>query len=180
MINKKNKFLFFYFFLIRLFITTAPLSDTKKTHKIHLMWIVSESHTQMMFSAIVCGTILLAIIGYLFTRQIPFVLRITPTKYLARTLMLCGVYSIIGTAALTSLIAYPAALFCDSICHFTFTVGAYQFFALCIEYVGGETNFIKRTGGLMAFNPQTPPLCCCLNFLEPMLITKLVYFSLNL
>lgn len=86
--------------------------------------------------------------------------------------MLNGVYCIIGAAAFTSLCVFKAYVFCDSICHFAFVICAYQFFCLCVEYGGGETNFIKRTGGLLSFNIQTPPLCCCLTFLEPSPMTK--------
>lgn len=89
--------------------------------------------------------------------------------------MLCGIYTIVGSAALVSLIAYPAFVFCDSVCHFAFLLCAYQYFALVIEYAGGESNFIKIIRGTPCFNMQTPPLCCCLRFLQPSTVTKLVF-----
>lgn len=127
-----------------------------------------------MLCAIVVGALLLLVIGYLFIRQMPFILRHTPAKYLGRTLMLCGVYPIIGSAALVSLIALRASVFCDSVCHFAFLLCAYQYFTLLIDYVDGEGNFIKNTSGSMVFNIQTPPFCCCLRFLQPTAITKYV------
>lgn len=130
-----------------------------------------------MLCAIVIGTLLWLVIGYLFIRQIPNFFRHTPTQYLARTLTLCGVYIIIGSAALVSLIAYRAFVFCDSVCHFAFLLCAYQYFTLLIDYVDGEANFIKKSSGLMVFNIQTPPLCCCLRFLQPTVITKYVTVS---
>lgn len=126
----------------------------------------------MLLSAMVSGSVLFAIIVVLYIRQIRLILQSTPPKHLARTLTLCGVYTIVGAASLTSLIVYPANVLCDAICHFTFLVGAYQFYCLCIDYTGGESNFIKRTGGLLSFNLQTPPLCCCLTFLQPAAMTK--------
>lgn len=133
---------------------------------------VSDPYAQMVLSAMVSGCILFAIIVALYIRQIRQILQSTPLKHLARTLTLCGVYTIVGAASLTSLFVYQASVLCDAICHFTFVIGAYQFFCLCIDYTGGETNFIKRTGGLMSFNLQTPPLCCCMSFLQPAAMTK--------
>lgn len=126
----------------------------------------------MLLSAMVSGCIMFAVIVALYIRQIRLILQSTPPKHLARTLTLCGVYTIVGAASLTSLIVYRANVLCDAICHFTFVIGAYQFFCLCIDYTGGESNFIKRTGGLLSFNLQTPPLCCCLTFLQPAAMTK--------
>lgn len=128
-----------------------------------------------MFCAIAVGSLLLIMIWYLFIRKVPQILRNTPTIHLARTLMLCGIYTIVGSAALVSLIVYRAAVFCDSVCHFTFVICAYQYFVLVIEYAGGETNFIKTTRSTFAFNMQTPPLCCCFRFLAPSAITKFVF-----
>lgn len=136
---------------------------------------VSDAVTQTMLCAIAVGSLLLILIWYLFIRQIPFILRHTPTKYLARTLMLCGIYTIVGSAAMVSLIAYRAFVFCDSVCHFTFLLCAYQYFSLVIEYAGGETNFIKNTRSTLCFNIRTPPLCCCLRFLLPSPVTKFVF-----
>lgn len=135
---------------------------------------VSEAVTQFMLCAIVIGTLLLILIGYLFIRQMPFIIRHTPKPYRGRTLTLCGIYTIVGAAALTSLIAYRAYVFCDSVCHFAFLMCAYQYFTLIIDYADGESNFIKNTNGSMVFNMRTPPLCCCLPFLKPTVITKYV------
>lgn len=135
---------------------------------------VSDAVTQTMLCAIVVGSLLLIVIWYLFIRQIPYILRHTPTKYLARTLILCGIYTIVGSAAFVSLIAYRAYVFCDSVCHFAFLLCAYQYLALVIEYAGGESNFIKNSG-TESFNMRTPPLCCCLGFLSPSPVTKFVF-----
>lgn len=135
---------------------------------------VSDANVQWFLSAMVIGSILFVIIATLYIRQFRLVLQSTPPQHLARTLTLCGVYTIVGAASLTSLCVFRANVLCDAICHFTFVMGAYQFFCLCIDYAGGESNFIKRTGGLLSFNLQTPPLCCCLTFLQPAAMTKYV------
>lgn len=136
---------------------------------------MSDVVTQTMLCAIAVGSMLLIVLWYLFIRQIPYIVRHTPTKYLARTLLLCGVYTIVGSAALVSLIAYRAFVFCDSVCHFAFLLCAYQYFTLVIDYAGGESNFIKNTRGTLCFNVRTPPLCCCLHFLLPSPVTKFVF-----
>lgn len=134
--------------------------------------IVADPYAQILLSAMVSGCILFAIIVTIYIRQIRLILQSTPPKHLARTITLCGVYTVVGGASLISLTVPQASVFCDAICHFTFVVGAYQFFCLCIDYTGGESNFIKHTGGLLSFNMQTPPLCCCLTFLQPAAMTK--------
>lgn len=134
----------------------------------------------MMISLISIGAMLLFIIGYLFIRQIPSILQNTPSKYQSRTIILCGIYSVTGTAALVSLIVYRSAVLCDSISHFAFVMGAYQYFTLVIDYYGGESEFIKHTNGLKVFNIQTPPCCCCLQFLLPSELTKYAHFLLHL
>lgn len=126
----------------------------------------------MMIFAIIAGLLLFIAIAYLFIRRISYIFRNTPSNYLTRTLILCGVYTIVGGAALISLIVYRANVFCDSVCHFAFVLCAYQYFTLCIDYVGGETTFIKRANDQMVFNLRTPPLCCCLRFLTPTPISK--------
>lgn len=131
----------------------------------------------MMIGAIVLGLMLFLVIACLFIRQIPFILRHTPTNYKARTLLLCGVYTIVAFAALVSLIVYRAAVFCDSVCHYTFVLCAYQFFTLILDYAGGESNFIKNSRDSLVFNIRTPPLCCCLRFVTPTVITKCVIFT---
>lgn len=160
-----------------------PYINVKQGHFVHVYFpfpfVVSDAVTQTMICAIVVGSLLLLVIWCLFIRQIPNILRNTPTKYLARTLILCGVYTIVGSAALVSLIAYRAFVFCDSVCHFAFLLCAYQYFALVIDYAGGETNFIKNTRGTMVFNMQTPPLCCCLRLLIPTAVTKFVQSSFH-
>lgn len=137
---------------------------------------MSNVVTQMMACAIVVGSLLFILIACIFIRQIPAIIRYTPTKYLGRTLLLCSVYTIVGSAALVSLIVYRAYVFCDSVCHFAFLLCAYQYFTLLIDYVDGESNFIKNTTGIMVFNMRTPPLCCCLRFLLPTAITKFVVY----
>lgn len=127
-----------------------------------------------MIVAITIGVVCLCAIGYQFIRQLPFILRYTPAEYRARTLILCSVYVIIGLATFVSLVAYQAFVFCDSVCHFTFVLCAYQYFALIIDYVDGESNFIIKTQGQLVFDMQTPPLCCCLRFLKPQVMTKYV------
>lgn len=135
---------------------------------------MSSGVTQMMIAAITVGSLLFIAIALQFVRQIGYCLRNTPPRYLARTLVLCGVYTIVGGAALLSLIAYRSMIFCESLCHFAFVLCAYQFFALCVDYAGGETAFIKHVNGQAAFNARTPPICCCLGFLVPTPITKFV------
>lgn len=133
---------------------------------------VSSSITQLMIGAITIGSLLIIAIGLQFIYQIAYCLRTTPSKYLARTLILCGIYAIVGGAAFLSLIAYRSMSFCDSLCHFMFVLCAYQYFALCIDYSGGETALIKRASGQPVFNVRTPPLCCCLGCVLPTPITK--------
>lgn len=130
-----------------------------------------------MIVAISIGVVCLCAIGYQFIRQLPFILRYTPAEYRARTLILCSVYSIIGLATFVSLVAYQAFVFCDSVCHFTFLLCAYQYFALIIDYVDGESNFIIKTQGQLVFDIQTPPVCCCLRFLKPQVMTKYVFLE---
>lgn len=137
---------------------------------------VSDGITQIMVVVITLGVVCVCAIGYQFVRQLPFILRYTPAEYRARTLLLCSIYVIIGLATFVSLVAYQAFVFCDSVCHFTFVLCAYQYFALIIDYVDGESNFIIQTHGQMVFDMQTPPLCCCLHFLKPQAITKYVIF----
>lgn len=139
---------------------------------------VSDAITQIMVGAIIIGMVLICAIGYQVIRQMPYILRNTPSEYRARTLLLCSVYIIVGLAAFTSLIAYQAFVFCDSVCHFTFLLCAYQYFVLIIDYVDGESNFIIQTRGLMVFDMRTPPMCCCLQCLQPTAITKYVYYFL--
>lgn len=136
---------------------------------------VSDLTTQMMITLISTGAMLWFIVGYLFVRQIPSILQNTPSKYQSRTIILCGIYSVTGSAALVSLIVYRSAVLCDSISHFAFVMGAYQYFTLVIDYYGGESEFIKHTNGLKVFNIQTPPCCCCLQFLLPSEITKYIF-----
>lgn len=133
---------------------------------------VSDPITQIMVGAIVMGMVCLCAIGYQVIRQMPFILRHTPSEYRARTLLLCSVYMIVGLAAFISLIVYQAFVFCDSVCHFTFLLCAYQYFVLIIDYVDGESNFIIQTRGLMVFDVRTPPMCCCMQCLQPSAITK--------
>lgn len=64
-----------------------------------------------------------------------------------------------------------AYVLCDTISHFTFLFGAYQLVTLFIEYVGGETNFIKQCPD-QAFVLRTPPCCCCCLCLHPTVVTK--------
>lgn len=130
--------------------------------------------TQIMVGVIIVGMICICAIGYQFIRQLPFILRHTPSEYRARTLLLCSVYIIVGLVAFTSLIVYQAYVFCDAVCHFTFLLLAYQYFVLIIDYVDGESNFIIKTRGLMVFDVRTPPLCCCMQCLQPTAITKYV------
>lgn len=141
---------------------------------------VSDLNTQIMITLISTGAMLLFIIKYFFIRQISSILLNTPSKYQSRTIILCGIYSVTGSAALVSLIVYRSAVLCDSISHFAFVMGAYQYFTLVIDYNGGESDFIKNTNGLKVFNIQTPPCCCCLQFLLPSELTKyefLLHFS---
>lgn len=140
---------------------------------------VSDVVTQTMLGAILIAVLLIFAIGYQFIRQVPHILRRTPTEYRARTLLLCAVYSIVGVTAFISLVAYRAFVFCDSVCHFTFLLCAYQFFVLIVDYVDGESNFIKETHGLMLFDMRTPPLCCCFRCLQPSAITKQVSLFSN-
>lgn len=133
-----------------------------------------------MISLISIGFVLLLVIGYLFIRQISQIIQNTPSKLMSRTMMLCGIYSITGSAAFVSLVAYRAAVFCDSVSHFAFLLCAYQYFTLIIDYYGGESEFIKHTNGLRVFNIQTPPCCCCLQCILPSELTKYVTHLLTL
>lgn len=160
--QSKLKIVFPFFFLLLLFVSVGKVSDL---------------NTQMMITLISTGSMLLFIIGYLFIRQIPSILQNTPSKYQSRTIILCGIYSVTGTAALVSLIVYRSAVLCDSISHFAFVMCAYQYFTLVIDYYGGESEFIKHTNGLKVFNIQTPPCCCCLQFLLPSEVTKYAFFT---
>lgn len=55
-------------------------------------------------------------------------LKNTPKKYLSRSLALVSAYPVIGAAAVTSCFIPRASVLCDSICHLTFAVLAYQYF----------------------------------------------------
>lgn len=142
-------------------------------------YTVSDVRTQTMVGAILIAMLLIFAIGYQFIRQMPYIIGNTPTKYRTRTLLLCAVYIIVGAAAFISLLAYEAFVFCDSVCHFTFLLCAYQYFVLIIDYADGESNFIKETNELKVFDMRTPPLCCFLHcVLQPTTITKYAIFFL--
>lgn len=60
---------------------------------------------------------------------------------------------------------------CDTLNHFTFLFGAYHLVNLFIEYVGGESNFIKHYPD-PSFVLRTPPCCCCCLCFHPTVVTK--------
>lgn len=81
-----------------------------------------------MIIVIVVAFVLFSIILGMFLRQVPMIIRNTPTNFLARTMTLVGIYPVVGMAALTSVLVPKAIIFCDTICHISFTICAYQFF----------------------------------------------------
>lgn len=75
-------------------------------------------------------------------------------------------------SSLLSMFVPKAFVLCDMLSHFTFLFGAYQLITLFIEYVGGESNFIKHCSEENAFVLRTPPCCCCCLCCHPMFVTK--------
>lgn len=118
------------------------------------------------------ASILFLIILIIFLIQIPA--KIKQKQFTTRTLILLCYYPIVAAAALISISLPKSIILCDTICHFAFTICAYQFFCLCIEYANGEKNFIKLAGDQRVFRLRVPP-CCCMVCVQPMLITKFVF-----
>lgn len=127
--------------------------------------------TPSFMIAIGIASLLFLIIFIIFLIQIPAKLK--QKQFTTRTLILLSYYPIVGAAALISIILPKAIILSDTICHFSFTICAYQFFCLCIDYAEGESNFIKLAGEQFVFSLRVPP-CCCMVCVKPMLITKFV------
>lgn len=85
----------------------------------------------------------------------------------------CVSFQVVSLSSLLSMYVPKAFVLCDMLSHFTFLFGAYQLIALFIEYVGGESNFIKRCSSEEdAFVLRTPPCCCCCLCCHPRFVTK--------
>lgn len=52
----------------------------------------------------------------------------TPRQFKARTLLLNSAYPLVAVAAVISILVPKAIVLCDTICHLTFAVLAYQFY----------------------------------------------------
>ncbi|XP_055692219.1 organic solute transporter alpha-like protein [Lutzomyia longipalpis] len=102
----------------------------------------------------------------IYYRNLKKLVRRTPKSFLARTLLLCGIYQIVSAAAFVSILVPRAILLCDTVAHLTFSFCTYQLICLFIDYAGGETNFIKQAN-TDAFSLRTPPCCCCCCCLHP-------------
>lgn len=106
-----------------------------------------------------------------YYRNLAEMIRRTPKQFLSRTLILCGVYQIVAASSLVSMLVPRAVLICDTVSHFAFIFCAYQITCLFIDYVGGESNFIKQADD-QGFHLRTPPCCCCCFCCVPSPITK--------
>lgn len=141
--------------------------------------IFQDLNTFLLVSYIV-GLILFLVTTIKFVLFIPKILRNTPKKFVSRTLLLCGIYTIVAASSLTSILVPRALLFCESVSVVTFGLCSYQFFCLCVDYAGGESNFIRVADDVKVFNMRTPPCCCCLCFISPMHITKDTFTKIRL
>lgn len=82
-------------------------------------------------------------------------------------------FQVVSLSSLISMFVPKSYVLCDMLSHFTFLFGAYQLVVLFIEYVGGESNFIKQFSDEdNAFVLRTPPCCCCCVCCRPMIVTK--------
>ncbi|KAG4070700.1 hypothetical protein HA402_013620 [Bradysia odoriphaga] len=141
--------------------------------------LFQDLNTFLLVSYIV-GLILFLVTTIKFVIVIPKILQNTPKPFVSRTLLLCGIYTIVAASSFTSLLVPRALLFCESISVVTFTLCSYQFFCLCVDYAGGESNFIRIADDVKVFNMRTPPCCCCLCFISPMHITKDKFMKVRL
>ncbi|XP_037032997.1 organic solute transporter alpha-like protein isoform X2 [Bradysia coprophila] len=133
--------------------------------------LFADLNTFLLVSYIV-GLILFLVTTIKFVLFIPKILQNTPKPFVSRTLILCGIYTIVAASSFTSLLVPRALLFCESISVVTFALCSYQYFCLCVDYAGGESNFIRIADDVKVFNMRAPPCCCCLCFISPMHITK--------
>lgn len=118
-------------------------------------------------TCVTCTTI------FVFWRSFAAMKKHTPKQFLAHTVILRGMYQVVSLSSLLSMFVPKAFVLCDMLSHFTFLFGAYQLIVLFIEYVGGESNFIKHCSDARdAFVLRTPPCCCCCLCCHPMLVTK--------
>lgn len=109
---------------------------------------------------------------FLFWRQFSALKRRTPKQFLSKTVILCSLYQVVSISSLLSMFVPKAFVLCDMLSHFTFLFGAYQLITLFIEYVDGESNFIKQCTEENAFRLRTPPCCCCCACCHPQFVTK--------
>ncbi|KAJ6636092.1 Organic solute transporter alpha-like protein [Pseudolycoriella hygida] len=141
--------------------------------------IFRDLSTFLLVSYIV-GLILFLITLIKFILFIPNILRNTPARYVSRTFLLCGMYTIVAASSLTSILVPRALIFCESVSIVTFGLCSYQFFCLCVDYAGGECNFIQIADDVKVLNMRTPPCCCCLCFMHPMHINKNTFLKLRI
>lgn len=78
--------------------------------------------------AIAAALVLFLVILVVFYRQVNYVMSNTPRKFKGRTLLMNTAYPLVGMACVISILVPKAIVFCDTICHFTFVVLAYQFY----------------------------------------------------
>ncbi|XP_059622913.1 organic solute transporter alpha-like protein [Phlebotomus argentipes] len=116
--------------------------------------------TPLLMGLTAAGGALFLVTLTIFYRNLNKLVRRTPKDFLARTLMLCGIYQIVSAAAFVSILVPRAILLCDTVAHLTFAFCTYQLICLFIDYAAGETNFIKQANR-DAFSLRTPPCCCC-------------------
>lgn len=146
-------------------------SDHCRTHMPSVVDFVHAMTIELMAMILIAACVTFATI-FIFWRQFSAMKKRTPKQYLAHTVILCGMYQVVSLSSLLSMFVPKAFVLCDMLSHFTFLFGAYQLIVLFIEYVGGESNFIKHCSEEDAFVLRTPPCCCCCVCCHPMFVTK--------
>ncbi|XP_037025776.1 organic solute transporter alpha-like protein [Bradysia coprophila] len=136
--------------------------------------------TTFLMIAHILGLIIFLLTTTKFFVFVVTILRNTPKPFISRTIFLCGFYSILSASAYTSMMVPRAFLFCDGVTLVTFGIAVYEFFCLCVDYGGGESNFIVKAKDETVLTMQTFPFCCCCLFLKPMKITKRKFTVLRL
>lgn len=96
-------------------------------HCTNCNFFLSDLNTFLLVAYII-GLILFLVTSIKYILYIPNILRDTPKRFVSRTYLLCGIYTIVAGSALTSMLVPRALLFCESLSVITFTLCSYQFF----------------------------------------------------
>lgn len=156
---------------LNLSLATNYTMSNCKTHMPHVQDFLTSMSEVIMAILLVAACVTFFTV-FNFWRQFTNLKKHTPKKFLSHTVILCGLYQVISLSSLLSMFIPKAFVLCDMLSHFTFLFGAYQLITLFVEYVGGESNFIKNCSDENAFVLRTPPCCCCCVCLHPMFVTK--------